>query len=215
MGNTYRFARQAPRARPRTPRPRLSRPGRKSCLFVRAGSWWSAKRKRRTRKARFRFGRRYRRRYRARRSGRIRKRRPPCHRRNRQCYRIACCLHPPPASVQIQRRRRPPRLRVPVHDFVFAHHVRVVFRRAPHQVPQLEVYEVGPHSTRVVREDKELVIRRHLGDGGTQPVQRCGVEIQVDVVFILRHSFLAVPIPGVLQPGPGNSLDVPAVLKLA
>jgi hypothetical protein len=26
---------------------------------------------------------------------------------------------------------------------------------------------------------------------------------------------LAVPIPGVLQPGPGNSLDVPAVLKLA
>ena len=96
MGNTYRFARQAPRARPRTPRPRLSRPGRKSCLFVRAGSWWSAKRKRRTRKARFRFGRRYRRRYCARRSGRIRKRRLPCHRRNHQCYRIACCFHPPP-----------------------------------------------------------------------------------------------------------------------
>jgi hypothetical protein len=74
---------------------------------------------------------------------------------------------------------------------------------------------VMPLSSWVTREDKELVIRRHLGDGGTQPVQRCGVEIQVDVVFILRHSFLAVPIPGVLQPGPGNSLDVPAVLKLA
>ena len=56
------------------------------------------------------------------------------------------------ASVEVQRGGRASRRRVPVHDAVLAHDVRVVLGGGPDQVSELEVHKVRSHRARVVRE---------------------------------------------------------------